>query len=32
MYSRLLIRLAAPLALTLLFPIAAGFDWPAPVR
>ncbi|WP_045760661.1 methyl-accepting chemotaxis protein [Xanthomonas albilineans] len=32
MYSRLLIRLAAPLALTLLFPIAAGLDWPAPVR
>ncbi|WP_181108558.1 methyl-accepting chemotaxis protein [Xanthomonas arboricola] len=32
MYSRPLIRLAAPLALTLLFPFAVGFDWPASVR
>jgi len=32
MYSRLLIRLAAPLALTLLFPISAGLDWAAPVQ
>ncbi|WP_184356056.1 methyl-accepting chemotaxis protein [Xanthomonas euroxanthea] len=32
MYSRPLIRLAAPLALTLLFPFAVGFDWPDSVR
>ncbi|MCL1499052.1 methyl-accepting chemotaxis protein [Xanthomonas nasturtii] len=32
MYSRPLIRLAAPLALTLLYPFAVGFDWPASVR
>ncbi|MDV2452113.1 methyl-accepting chemotaxis protein [Xanthomonas hortorum] len=32
MYSLPLIRLAAPLALTLLFPFAVGFDWPASVR
>lgn len=32
MDSRLLIRMAAPLVLTLLTPIAVGFDWPAPVR
>lgn len=32
MYSRILIRLAAPLFLTLLFPVAVGFHWPAPVR
>ncbi|KAF1685570.1 chemotaxis protein [Pseudoxanthomonas broegbernensis] len=32
MDSRLLIRMAAPLVLTLLTPIAVGFDWPAPMR
>ena len=32
MDSRLLIRMAAPLALTLLAPLAFGFDWPTPVR
>ena len=32
MDSRLLIRMAAPLVLTLLAPIAVGFEWPAPVR
>lgn len=32
MYSRILIRLAAPLFLTLLFPVAVGFHWPAPAR
>ncbi|WDS36865.1 methyl-accepting chemotaxis protein [Pseudoxanthomonas sp.] len=32
MYSRPLIRLAAPLVLTLLFPVSVGFDWPAPAR
>jgi methyl-accepting chemotaxis protein len=32
MDSRLLIRMAAPLVLTLLTPIAVGFDWPAPAR
>src|SRR5690606_23291164 len=32
MDSRLLFRMAAPLVLTLLAPIAIGFDWPAPVR
>ena len=28
MYSRILVRLAAPLILTLLFPLSVGFDWP----
>ena len=28
MYSRILVRLAAPLILTLLFPVSVGFDWP----
>ncbi|WP_101927637.1 MULTISPECIES: methyl-accepting chemotaxis protein [Luteimonas] len=32
MYVRILIRLAAPLALTLLLPLAFALDWPAPVR
>ncbi|NYZ64330.1 methyl-accepting chemotaxis protein [Luteimonas deserti] len=32
MYARILIRLAAPLALTLLLPLAFVFDWAAPVR
>ena len=32
MYSRIFIRLAAPLALTLLLPFAIGFEWPAALR
>ncbi len=32
MYSRTIIRLAAPLALTLLLPIAFALDWPAALR
>ncbi|HLM53367.1 MAG TPA: chemotaxis protein, partial [Pseudoxanthomonas sp.] len=32
MYPRILVRLAAPLILTLLFPLAVAFDWPASVR
>ncbi len=32
MYSRPLIRMAAPLALTLLFPLAVALDWPGFVR
>ena len=28
MYSRILVRLAAPLILTLLFPLSVGFEWP----
>ena len=32
MYSRILVRLAAPLILTLVFPLSAALDWPAPVR
>ena len=32
MSSHLLIRLAPPLALTLLFPVAVGFDWPGAAR
>jgi methyl-accepting chemotaxis protein len=32
MYARTLIRLAAPLALTLLLPLAFAFGWPEPVR
>ena len=28
MYSRILVRLAAPLILTLLFPLSVGLDWP----
>jgi len=32
MYSRLFIRLAAPLVLTLLLPFAIGFEWPAALR
>ena len=32
MYARILIRLAAPLALTLLLPLAFALDWPAAVR
>lgn len=32
MDSRLLIRMAAPLVLTVLTPLAVGFDWPAPAR
>jgi len=32
MYPRNLIRLATPLVLTLLLPIAFGLDWPAPLR
>ncbi|HYG05684.1 MAG TPA: methyl-accepting chemotaxis protein [Stenotrophomonas sp.] len=32
MYSHPLIRLAAPLALTLLFPLAVGLEWPGFVR
>ena len=32
MYSRPLIRLAAPIALTLLFPLAEGLEWPASMR
>ena len=32
MYSRLFIRLAAPLVLTLLLPVAIGFEWPAALR
>ncbi len=32
MYSRLIIRLAAPLVLTLLFPLATALDWPAAMR
>jgi len=32
MDPRLLIRMAAPLVLTVLAPIAVGFDWPAPMR
>ncbi|KAG1079885.1 hypothetical protein G6F40_016121 [Rhizopus arrhizus] len=30
--SRIFIRLAAPLALTLLLPFAIGFEWPAALR
>ncbi len=32
MYSRSLVRLAAPLLLTLVFPLSVALDWPAPVR
>ncbi len=32
MYARILIRLAAPLALTLLLPLAFALEWPAAVR
>ncbi|WP_454831187.1 methyl-accepting chemotaxis protein [Pseudoxanthomonas wuyuanensis] len=32
MYSRILVRLAAPFLLTLLFPVSVAFDWPAPAR
>jgi methyl-accepting chemotaxis protein len=32
MYSRILVRLAAPFILTLLFPVAVASDWPAPMR
>ena len=32
MYSRILARLAAPLILTLIFPVAVAFDWPPSVR
>ncbi|MCD7100234.1 methyl-accepting chemotaxis protein [Stenotrophomonas sp. MMGLT7] len=32
MSSHLLIRLAPPLVLTLLFPVAVGFDWPGAAR
>src|SRR5690606_24394900 len=32
MYARILIRLAAPLALTLLLPLAFALDWPSAVR
>jgi len=32
MHSRPLIRLAAPVALTLLFPLAEGLEWPASMR
>jgi len=32
MYSRILARLAAPLILTLIFPLAVAFDWPPSVR
>ncbi|WP_024890324.1 methyl-accepting chemotaxis protein [Luteimonas huabeiensis] len=32
MYARLMIRLAAPLSLTLLLPVAFALGWPAPVR
>ena len=32
MYPRILVRLAAPLILTFLFPLAVVFDWPASVR
>jgi len=32
MYSRIFIRLAAPLALTLLLPFAIGFEWPVALR
>ncbi|NIJ69897.1 methyl-accepting chemotaxis protein [Xanthomonas sp. 60] len=32
MYSRIIIRLAAPLVLTLLLPLAFALDWPAALR
>ena len=32
MYSRILARLAAPLILTLIFPVAVALDWPPSVR
>lgn len=32
MYSRILVRLAAPFLLTVLFPFAVALQWPAPVR
>ncbi len=32
MYSRILVQLTAPLILTLVFPFAVAFEWPAPVR
>ena len=32
MYSRILVRLAAPLILTLVFPLSVAFDWPGAVQ
>ena len=32
MYARILIRLAAPLSLTLLLPLAFALGWAAPAR
>ena len=32
MYYRILVRLAAPLILTLVFPLSVALEWPAPIR